>query len=236
MKKTRDIPFEPKEGFHWTDIPTGICFLLALIAVGLALAINLRPLYYLDITWFDIPGESGLNAVVIKENYNALIDYCSPFFKGELTFPSLRASASGISHFAEVKHIFNVIYIVGLISLVICIVSFIIKKKSNETRYLLVAGIVALVIPVLFVIFALINFNAMFTLFHLLAFKNGDWMFDPATDPVINILPESFFMQCGMIIAATVIIGAVTVILIWLFRRKNRKEVRLLPPKKNYYY
>ena len=236
VKKNRDIPFEPKEGFHWTDIPTGVCFFIMLVTVGLAIAINLRPLYYLDITWFDITGSSGLNAVVIKENYDALIAYCSPFYRGELVFPSLRASASGLSHFAEVKQIFNIIYIAGIVSLVVCIVSFIIKKKNNETRYLLISGIVALVIPLLFVIFALIDFNTLFTLFHLLVFKNGDWLFDPDTDPVINILPEAFFMQCGLLIAAVVIIGALSAILIWAFRRRNRKEVRLLPAKKNYYY
>ena len=236
VKRNREIPFEPKEGFHWTDIPTGICFLIVLVAAGLALAVNLRPLYYLDITWLDIPGESGLNAVVIKENYNALIDYCSPFFKGDLVFPSMRSSASGLSHFAEVKQLFNVIYIAGIVCLAVCILSFIIKKKNNETRYLLVAGIVALVVPLLFIILALINFNALFTLFHMLVFNNADWLFDPVADPVINILPEAFFMQCGMLIAAIVIIGSVTVITIWAVRRRNRKEVRLLPPKKNYYY
>ena len=156
MKRSREIPFETQDTFRWTDIPTGICFLIALVAIGLAIAVNFRPLYYLNISWLDIPESSGLNAVIIKENYNALIDYCSPFFKGDLVFPSLRASESGLSHFAEVKQIFTAIYIAGLVSLIFCIISFTIKRKNREYKYLLVAGIIAIVIPVLLVIFSLI--------------------------------------------------------------------------------
>ena len=81
------------ERFHWTDIPTGICFMIALLAAGLALAINFRPLYYLDISWLNLVEKSGFNAVVIKENYDILIDYCCPFHTGDLLF-TIRASES----------------------------------------------------------------------------------------------------------------------------------------------
>ena len=236
LKRSKDIPFEAPERFRWTDIPTGICFLIALIAIGLAIAVNFRPLYYLNISWLKLSESSGLNAVVIKENYNALIDYCSPFYRGDLAFPSIRASQSGLSHFAEVKNIFNAIYIAGAVSLAVCVISFIIKRKNNEYKYLLVSGIVAIVIPVLFVIVSLINFNKVFILFHMLVFNNDDWIFDPATDPIINLLPETYFMECAMIIAGTVIIGAAVVIIRYFIRKKNKKAARLLPVKKNYYY
>ena len=236
MKRSREIPFETQETFKWTDIPTGICFFIALVAIGLAIAINFRPLYYLNISWLNIPESSGLNAVVIKENYNALIDYCSPFFKGDLVFPSLRASASGLSHFAEVKQIFTAIYIAGAVSLVFCVVLFILKRRNNEYNYLLVSGIIAIVIPVLLVILSLINFNALFMLFHMVVFNNDSWLFDPATDPIIDLLPETYFMECALIIAAVVIIGAVVVIIRYFVRKRSKKTERLLPIKKNYYY
>lgn len=236
LKRNREIPFETQDTFKWTDIPTGICFLITLIAIGLAFAVNFRPLYYLNISWLELPESTGLNAVVIKENYNALIDYCSPFFRGDLVFPSLRASASGLSHFAEVKQIFTAIYIAGLVSLIFCIVSFTIKRRNNEYKYLLVSGIVAIVIPVILVILSLINFNALFKVFHMVVFNNDSWLFNPATDPIIDLLPETFFMECALIIAAVVIIGAVVVIIGYFVRKRNRKTERLLPIKKNYYY
>ncbi len=232
----RAIPYETPVRFRWTDIPTGIFFTFALIALGLALAINLRPLYYLNISWLELEQASGLNAVVIKENYNALIDYCSPFFFGELSFPSLRASESGLSHFAEVKTIFNIIYIVGAVSLLLCVISFIIKIKNKEYKFLRTAAITAIVLPVIVVVASLINFEALFNLFHRVVFSNDDWIFNPATDPIITLLPENYFMQCALIIAFIVILGAAVAFIAYMTRKKKAKEVRLLPRKQNYYY
>lgn len=224
------------ERFHWTDIPTGLFFAIALLAIGLALAINLRPLYYLDIEKFNLVEESGLNAVVIKENYNALIDYCSPFYKGDLVFPSLRASESGLSHFAECKEIFNIIYLAGAICLALTVIIFFIKKRNDEYKYLRTSAIITLVMPVIVGAFAAINFDALFLLFHTLVFDNDDWLFDPATDPIIEVLPEEFFLQCAVIIVATMILGAVIALVVYFVRKKKHKVERLLPRKKNYMY
>lgn len=232
----RHNTYDVREHFRWTDIPTGICFALALIALGLALAVHFRPMYYLSITWLDIPAESGLNPVIIRENYDALIDYCSPFFKGELVFPSLRSSASGISHFAECKELFKSIYIIGLICAVICGVSFFIKRKLGEVNYLMACAVSSIALPAVLVIAFLINFNAMFLLFHKITFSNDDWLFDPATDPVINILPEAFFMECALLICATVIIGGAIALVLYLRRKRRRKESSFVRHQKNYYY
>lgn len=229
-------PYEIPVKFRWTDIPTAICYTIALIALGLALAINLRPLYYLSIEWFGISESTGMNAVVIKENYNALIDYCSPFFKGELVFPSLRSSASGLSHFAEVKTIFNAIYIAGAVSIVFCVLSFIIKSKNNEYNYLKHCAIYSIVLPVILVIASIIDFDTLFLLFHKVVFNNNDWLFDPNTDPIINLLPEAYFLECAIVIAVVVIIGSVIAFVRYGVLKKRKKEVRLLKPQKNYYY
>ena len=226
---------QPPERFHWTDIPTGICFMIALLAIGLAIAINFRPLYYLDISRMNLVEKSSFNAVVIKENYNILIDYCCPFFTGPLEF-TIRSSASGISHFAECKQIFNVIYIAGAISLLFVVASFIIKAKLGELKYLRNCAIITVILPAVVGIFALIDFNTLFLLFHKITFSNDDWLFDPVTDPVINILPEEFFMQCALIIVGTMLIGVITVLIIYFVSKKNRRVERLLPQKQNYYY
>ena len=66
----------------------GILFLIFFISLGLAVAIYFRPFYYMGME--RISEETGYSVDVIKENYDALIDWCSPFAKGELDFPSLR--------------------------------------------------------------------------------------------------------------------------------------------------
>ena len=210
---------QPPERFHWTDIPTGICFMVALLAIGLAIAVNFRPLYYLDISRLNIVEKSGFNAVLIKENYNILIDYCCPFFRGPLEF-TIRASESGLSHFAECKQIFNVIYLAGAVSLVFVIVSFIIKAKLGELKYLRNCAIITVVLPAIVGIFALIDFDTLFLIFHKITFSNDDWLFDPATDPIINMLPQEFFMQCALIIVGTMLIGVITVLIVYFVAKK----------------
>ena len=45
-----------------------------------------------------------------------------------------------------------------------------------------------------------IGFEQFFTLFHQILFVGDDtWLFDPAKDPVILILPENFFLQAFLL-------------------------------------
>lgn len=224
------------EKYNWTNILVGICFAVACLALGLALAINLRPLYTLSIGRYDIEAESGLSPVVIKENYNALIDYCSPFFTDELSFPSLRSSESGLSHFAECKNIFNGIYLAGVIALVITVIAFIIKRHCGEYKHFRACAIITAALPIVIGTFALINFDALFLIFHKLTFSNNDWLFDPETDPIINLLPEAYFMDCALVIVGVMLIGAAVSLVIYFVMKKKNKTVNLLPHKKNYYY
>jgi integral membrane protein (TIGR01906 family) len=56
-----------------------------------------------------------------------------------------------------------------------------------------------------------INFEQVFIFFHELLFRNRDWIFDPNSDPVINMLPDTFFLECfglffGLFLALNVMI------------------------------
>jgi integral membrane protein (TIGR01906 family) len=42
---------------------------------------------------------------------------------------------------------------------------------------------------------ALVNFDAFWTLFHQIAFRNGDWQFDPSRDYLIMLFPEPFWFS-----------------------------------------
>ena len=66
-------------------------------------------------------------------------------------------------------------------------------------RAFLVIGLLPLVLVGLAI---LIGFNSFFTLFHQVLFAGDNtWMFDPAKDPVIWILPEEFFMHAFILFA-----------------------------------
>lgn len=223
--------------FRWTDILLGVFYFLALVGLGLAIAVNFRPLYYACIDWFDIEKSSGITRSEIILNYDTLIDYCCPFYFGELIFPTLRSSVSGLSHFAECKVLFNFFYVTGFISTIFVISGFVSRHREKEIRHLKVCSIVSVVIPMILVFITIIDFDGLFILFHKIAFNNDDWMFDSDLDPVIKILPEEFFMLCLVVIAGTVIIGSCITMAIYLYKkRKKRMTGSMLPKHQNIIY
>ena len=54
-----------------------------------------------------------------------------------------------------------------------------------------------------------VNWQKAFVLFHEIAFDNDFWIFDPAKDPVINMLPNAFFLHCALLILGGVVLGSV---------------------------
>lgn len=209
-----------KKNFKYLDIFIGILFTFFLISFGLFVAIHFRPLYYFDIDYLNIVEQSGLSKEVILENYNTLIDYCSPFFKGELIFPSLAQSPSGTSHFVEVKNIFNFFFYLGIICFTILIPIIIYKYKKKDVSYLFISSLTTIILPTLVGICCAINFDKTFVLFHKIVFQNDDWLFDPQLDQVITILPETFFLHSALIIIAVVLIGSLLLLTYFLHTKK----------------
>lgn len=79
-------------------------------------------------------------------------------------------------------------------------------------------------------IWALIDFDGLFTTFHHLAFTNDLWLLDPRTDLLIRLMPEEFFVAYGVLGAGIwlLILTAVTVPMIVCQSKagspKERKE------------
>jgi len=207
--------------FKITDLVYGIIFTLLFISIAVVITVNFRPLYYMDIKLLDIEASSGLDKATIRENYDALIDYSSPFFRGALRFPSLDASESGLQHFAEVKDIFTGFYVIAAICLIAGIAIIICKSRIKDYSYLLVSAIMAIVLPLLLALFIAIDFDTAFVIFHKIFFRNDYWLFDPVTDPVITILPAEFFMHCAIMIILIVVLFSLLFILLYLRARKH---------------
>lgn len=104
-------------------------------------------------------------------------------------------------HMADVRNLF----IGGLQVRTICVgiigilVVLLITGKAEWKKLLVevygkVLGLFAGIL--LFVVLACcIDFTACFTIFHKIFFTNDLWLFDPATDYMIRMLPEGFFVQ-----------------------------------------
>ncbi len=215
----------------------GAVILLAMIGIGLAVIFCFNGLYSSNIDRWDLIRMSGLPREEIMENYNALMRWCWPWHTAELAFPTLPMSASGAQHFAECKVLFNFFTIGGAVCLVIgaaCIILMRRRALSPETPYaealseakcITASGAVSLLIPVLLLLAAAADFDKTFVAFHKLFFGNDLWIFDYRTDPVILILPETYFLLCAVVICLAVLAGGIGVIILGLrLRGKVRRS------------
>ena len=186
-----------------------LLFMLLFISFSVAVTLNFRPLYYFDIQYLDIEAYSGLEEEVIRKNYDVLIDYNSMFYDGELEFPSLVMSESGRIHFQEVKNIFVGLQYLLIVDFLVCAALLAYKIRKKSFAFLKLAGIVTIVVPAALGGLIAWNWDWVFVTFHQIAFNNDYWIFNAVTDPVITILPDTFFMHCALLILLLVILCAV---------------------------
>lgn len=205
------------------DIFLAIMLMIFIISFAVVFTVFFKPLYYFDINYLNIDQISGLDAETIKENYRILINYQSIFYQGTLNLPDFVMSDSGRIHFEEVKRIFEAIQVMMVISGLISIPMTIKKIKEKEYRFLRLTGLITIIVPTVLSFLAALDFERAFVLFHQIVFRNDYWIFDYRTDPVITILPETFFMHCFMLIV--VIVCLLAIICLGYYRYQQKKIV-----------
>ena len=177
---------------------------LCLLAAAILLTIYLAWLFYpLEISYFALPDKVHLKAETIQFNFNILLNYLTNPFSQKLAMPDFHSSAAGLHHFQAVKYLFHLAQAVFLLTFPSLI--FFIKKvvkKEVLALYQRNLFILSLLPFVMICLAGLIGFNNFFTLFHQVLFVGDNtWLFDPAKDPVIWILPEEFFMHAFILFA-----------------------------------
>ena len=197
---------------------------LTLISLTVVLTLACKPLYYLDIHALHIPETTGYTISEIKANYNAVIDYSLSFGNAPLEFPTFPMSEGGRIHFEEVKNIFNLFKYMAIFGTLTGAAGILRQRRKQSYGYLKLTAILTVALPAVIGATVALNWDWTFAAFHELAFNNDYWLFDPATDPVINILPDAYFLHCAVMILVLVILGSLICGLI--YRRVQRKNVK----------
>ncbi|MEG1427185.1 MAG: TIGR01906 family membrane protein, partial [Oscillospiraceae bacterium] len=210
-----------------TDIGLALVLTVAIISLAAVVTLNSKALYYGEINSQNLPQITGMEEGEIRENYDALIDYNRIFFNGELKFPTLPMSPEGKIHFAEVKNIFVAIQIALGVSLLLLVGGGIDKIRKREFGFLRLGAILTVVLPTVLGGLIATNWQWFFVAFHHLMFRNDYWIFDAAKDPVILMLPDSFFLHCALLILGIVLALSAASFLLWA--RLRRKKAELLP-------
>lgn len=181
---------------------------LFLILLSIEITVNLKYLYYFDIKFLNLEKTSSLSYDEIKLNYDYLINFITSSKNIDFNIPSFPSSIEGITHFYEVKNIINNIqllfYITAFISIFIIFYSF----KNNNFHIFYYSSHILFFIPLILIITFILDFNRVFTYFHKILFNNNFWIFDINKDPIINILPEKFFLHMALLLNIIIIIFA----------------------------
>lgn len=214
---------------------TGVFTALLVLTASIAVPLLCRPFYYAHIEALDLDGYTGLSVEQIKQAFDQVMDYClglrPDFAAGVLPF-----SQSGASHFADVRVLFLLDLWVAVISLAALVILFAVSRNRKLTPapllghgpgfwaaiglgglFLLVGGLAAT------------NFDRAFVVFHALFFPGKtNWLFDWRTDPIILLLPETFFRNCAILILALLLFWCVVLIAADLLAQRRRRK--MTPP------
>ena len=199
------------------NILFGLACAVIIICLAVSITVWFRPLYYFDIDYLQIPARSGIAAEICRMNYDVLIDYNVIGGPDTLQFPTLAMSETGRIHFEEVKDIFIAMQWIGIIGGLAIIAAFVFWKEKDWMHYSVLAavGIAAVVLAAV-----IIDWQWAFETMHKIFFNNDYWLFSPKTDPVIRILPDEFFMHCGIMIILIVVLIMAAFEIIYRKRRK----------------
>lgn len=122
-------------------------------------------------------------------------------------------------HMKDVKNLFLGGIKIGIICLILTVVILgWMKKREPRWRQLFfwaytIALGVWVALGVILGIAFYIDFTTCFTIFHEMFFTNNLWMFDPATDYMIRMLPEGFFSD--MVVRISVV-WIVLLLIMWI--------------------
>ena len=176
-----------------------ITVLLSSTALGLAVIHVSDFPYSADIETLEISESAGLSREELLINYNAVMAYLSPFSNSSFALPTLNWTAVSVGHFADVKTVFNYIYILGALCTLL-LLHLSVKKLLNRS-VLRVSGLITLLVPIAIALAVFVNFDWTFNFFHSIIFNGDTWLLDPNKDGIIKILPSAFFLHCALFIA-----------------------------------
>ncbi len=139
-----------------------------------------------------------------------------PQFNYQLEINGVKQDVYGereVLHMKDVRKIFDITrYLAAFMALYIT-AFFFANKQDDKLKYLVDltrAGLIGVVVITLFLgLLVMLDFSKYFVVFHEIFFSNDLWLLNPATDRLIQMLPEVFFrdMAVAIVLLAVVLAG-----------------------------
>ncbi len=167
------------------------------------------------------------------------VDYLNNFtgsrFLGDLVGGngSRLFQAGEVSHMADVKGVYQISMLIGLVLLILMIVGmFYLSRRSvgGIRRSLFAGSIATLAIIIGIGVFALLGWERFFTDFHQIFFANGTWTFQ-LSDTLIRLFPEQFWTDSAATIGVIVLlVASLTLAFSWPTKRRRQASAEARKP------
>lgn len=193
-----------KRDSKFLSVVTSILIALFCLSAAIAVPILGRDWYYSQVKALDLSALTGFSTEVIHGAFDQVMDFLvkgAPFGTGELQW-----SQSGMSHFADCRVLFQLDFILLGVSAVGLLLLFLVRLRRSvhhfkgfSPAFWALCG--TLVLLLVFGIWAMVDFEGLFTAFHTLCFPGKtNWVFDYRTDQIILILPEAFWARTAALV------------------------------------
>jgi integral membrane protein (TIGR01906 family) len=191
---------------YWLFI---ICMPVLLLTVSVRMASNSSELYRYGFNKYNISQATGISPEELNKVIGGLIAY---FNSGE-EYINLTAVKDGkpftlfnereVQHLKDVKGLFRLVYHILLGAFIYAFIysglNFILWLDKRRVAWGLVWGSVLTLALIIFLgLMIWIDFDWFFYQFHLVSFANDFWQLDPATDYLIMLFPEGFWLDAAL--------------------------------------
>lgn len=170
-----------------------------------------REFYAAQYSALGVPEDLRVDLPTLMSYTEVLIEY----LRGEVPSPNVVATVRGrngllygereVKHLRDVRELFALTFLVRNVSVVLLMLLLLsllwLRNLSRGARGYLSGSVVIFGLLLIGGILAALDFTHYFTLFHLLTFDNDLWLLNPATEYLIRMVPESFFMAAALRIA-----------------------------------
>ncbi len=127
------------------------------------------------------------------------------------------------THMADVRTVFRGLWILALVSLVVLVAAARRRDRARTWRAVR-GGALGLTVGTLVLgVVGLVAFDQLFSVFHEIFFPAGSYLFDPATDRLVQLFPFAFWDETAMAVGAVII--AIALIVAFVAGRRAARTV-----------
>lgn len=221
-----------------------LSFPLLLISSNLRFEIGSERLYSYSFDQYDVEEEIGVPEPDLKRGARAMIDY----FNGSRDSPQVTVTRFDqesdlyqqreIEHLRDVKSLIRMFYAIQWITLGYAVAfmaaGFLLLRRAflkPLSQAVLFGAVLTLGLLAFLGVWAAIDFDSLFLLFHQLGFSNDLWQLNTAIYDLPDMYPEGFFMVAALLLVGVTVLEAVLLGgAAWVYHRRISGKAQIRWP------